>query len=49
MIFDCRLKEQREILELEHQDECDHLMKSNKDLKSQLDLLQLDLTDKQVE
>lgn len=44
-----RLKEQREIMELEHQEECDHLMKSNQDLKSQLDLLQLDITDKQTE
>ena len=43
-----RLKEQRDVLELEHQQECERLEAINLKLKSDLDNLQLELTDKQV-
>jgi hypothetical protein len=43
-----RLKEQRDVLELEHQQECERLETVNQKLKSDLDTLQLEVTDKQV-
>ncbi|XP_052778945.1 ELKS/Rab6-interacting/CAST family member 1-like [Mya arenaria] len=44
-----RLKEQRDILELEHQQECERLENGSKLLKTQMDSLQLELSDKQTE
>lgn len=43
-----RLKEQRDRAESEHQEECDLYTKRNHDLKTEVDRLHLDVTDRQV-
>lgn len=48
LFFNFRLKEQRDLLELEHQQECERLETNNQKLKLELDTLQLEVTDKQV-
>ena len=44
----CRLKEQREHADQEHQDELDILQRSCKELKQRMDDLNAELDDKQV-
>ena len=44
----CRMKEQRDTLEQEHQEEIDNMQQGVRELKSRIENLQLQLEEKQV-